>query len=219
MRRMQIFQIIMLLVFVISFFSVIFTTDVYDEVQRKIVEEFCLSCVKLKPNTIKEYRFETANEAPYPDFILENLSKGPIIIDYRITFCPGCEDLEDYILSKVFNITFPNPLEDDENKEIPDLIYIHRQFKNTNITFIHFNTDDNNSLDVPPDGIYAKSRYIFDIIGDGGNPMIVFVTYGYNHGFIEPCYSTFYEIDSQEQLLELIYESINLYNEHKEAHD
>ena len=218
MKITNIISLIILFIFIISFFSILFTSDVYNDVQRKIVEELCLSCIKLKPNTIKEYRFETSNGAPYPDFILENLSKGPIVLDYRITFCPGCIVLENNVLSKVFNISFPDPLEDDEDTEIPDLLYIERQFKNTNVTFIHFNTDDDNSLDVPPDGVYAKSRNVFDIIGDEGNPMVVFLTYGYNHGFIEPCYSTFYEIENQEELLSLIYESINLYNEHKEAY-
>ena len=217
MKKIQILQIIIIFIFVISFFDILFTTDIYNEVQQKIVEELCLSCIKLKPNTIKEYRFETANGAPHPDFILENLSKGPIILDYRITFCPGCIDLENNVFSKVFNITFPNPLEDDEDTEIPDLLYLEKQFRDTNITFIHFNTDDNNSLDVPPDGVYAKSRNVYDIVGDEGNPMVVFITYGYNHGFIEPCYSTIYDIATQEELLILIYESINLYNEHKHA--
>lgn len=218
MKRMQILQIIIIFVFVISFFNILFTTDVYDEVQRKIVEELCLSCIKLKPNTIKEYRFETANEASHPEFILENLSKGPVILDYRITFCPGCEDLENNILSKVFNTSFPNPLQDYEDTEIPDLLYIEREFKNTNVTFIHFNTDDENSLDVPPDGIYAKSRDVYDVVGDQGNPMVVFITYGYNHGFIEPFYCTLYDIESEKELLDLIYESVDLYNEHDEAH-
>ena len=218
MKIKQIFQIIILLVFIVGFFTIFFTTDVYDEVQRKIVEELCLSCIKLKPNTIKEYIFETANGAPHPDFIIENLSKGPIILDYRITFCPGCIELENNVLSKVFNTSFPNPLEDDEDTEIPDLLYIEREFKNTNVTFIHFNTDDENSLDVPPDGIYAKSRDVYDVVGDQGNPMVVFITYGYNHGFIEPFYCTLYDIESEKELLDLIYESVDLYNEHKEAH-
>ena len=217
MKKIQILQIIVLFIFIISFFSILSTTNVYNEVQTKIVETLCLSCIKLKPNTIKEYRFETADGAQHPDFILENLSKGPVIIDYRITFCPGCIDLENNVFSKVFNISFPNPLEDDEDTEIPDLIYLKKQFKNTNITFIHFNTDDNNSLDVPPNGVYAKSRNVYDIVGDEGNPMVVFITYGYNHGFIEPYYSTLYEITTPQELLELIYESINLYNEHKDA--
>ena len=217
MKRIQILQIIIIFAFVVSFFNILFTTDVYDEVQRKIVEELCLSCIKLKPNTIKEYRFETANGVTHPEFILENLSKGPVILDYRITFCPGCEDLENNILSIVFNTSFPNPLQDDEETEIPDLLYIETEFKNTNVTFIHFNTDDEDSLDVPPDGIYAKSRNVYDVVGNQGNPMIVFITYGYNHGFIEPFYCTLYDIESVKELIDLIYESVDLYNEHKSA--
>jgi thiol-disulfide isomerase/thioredoxin len=218
MKRMQILQIIIIFAFIFSFFNILFTTDVYDEVQRKIVEELCLSCIKLKPNTIKEYRFETANGVPNPKFILENLSKGPVILDYRITFCPGCEDLENNILSKVFNTSFPNPLQDNQETEIPDLLYLEREFKNTNVTFIHFNTDDENSLDVPPDGIYAKSRDVYDVVGDQGNPMVVFITYGYNHGFIEPFYCTLYDIESEKEVLDLIFESVDLFNEHKQAH-
>ena len=217
MKITNIISLIILFIFIISFFSILFTSDVYNDVQRKIVEELCLSCIKLKPNTIKEYRFETANGIPHPKFILENLSKGPVILDYRITFCPGCEDLENNILSKVFDTSFPNPLQDDEETEIPDLLYIETEFKNTNVTFIHFNTDDEDSLDVPPDGIYAKSRNIYDVVGDQGNPMVVFITYGYNHGFIEPFYCTLYDIESEKELLDLIYESVDLYNEHKKA--
>ena len=226
MKKMQILQIIMFLLLVIIFFSVIIKTDVYDQVKRKIVEELCLSCIKLKPNTIKEYRFETANGAPHPDFVLENLSKGPVILDYRITFCPGCNELEEFILSKVFNYTFRDPLTYPAD---PDLLHIEKEFDNTTVTFVHIHTGDENSKDVPIGGTFDKSRNVYDVVGDGGNPMLVFITYGYNHGFVEPFYSTLYGIGTQnyeedqleikQDFLELIYESINLYNEHKEAVD
>ena len=80
----------------------------------------------------------------------------------------------------------------------------------------------------PKGGEIERSRRVYDVIGDEGNPMLVFITYGYNHGFIEPYYSTLYSLGSgnyeqdskkiQNELLELIYESVDLYNEHKEAH-
>jgi hypothetical protein len=226
MKRMQILQIIILFIFVIGFFSVLFTTNVYDQVQRKIVEELCLSCIKLKPNTIKEYRFETANGGPHPNFILENLSKGPVILDYRITFCPGCNELEEFILSNVFNYTFRDPLTYPDD---PDLLFVEKVFKNTNVTFIHIHTGDTNSKDVLEDSDYTKARHVYDVVGDEGNPMIVFITYGYNHGFIEPYYSTLYGLGSQdykndqieirEELIDLILESVNLYNEHEHALD
>jgi hypothetical protein len=214
MKRLQIVQIIMLFLFVTSFFVVFFTTDVYDQVQRKIVEELCLSCVKLKPNTIKEYRFETANRMPHPDFILENLSKGPVILDYRITFCPGCNELEKNILSKVFNYTFRDPLTYPDD---PDLLNIEKEVEGTTVTFIHIHTGDKNSKDVLIGGIFDKSRDIYDVVGDQGNPMLVFITYGYNNGFVEPYYSTIYGVETEEEFLELVYESVNLYNEHKDA--
>lgn len=216
MKRMQIFQIIMLFLFVTSFFAVLFTTDVYDQVQRKIVEELCLSCVKLKPNTIKEYRFETANALPHPYFILENLSKGPVILDYRITFCPGCNELEEQILSKVFNYTFRDPLTYPDDS---DLLHVEKEFEGTTVTFIHIHTGDENSKDVPIGGIFDKSRDIYDVVGDQGNPMLVFITYGYDSGFVKPYYSTIYGVETEEEFLELVYESVNLYNEHKGAVD
>lgn len=228
MKKIIVLQISLLILFSGTLGGLLVGTDVYSDVQRKIVEELCLSCIKLKPNTIKEYKFETANGKDHPDFVIENLTDGPVILDYRITFCPGCNNLEEFVLSDVFKTSFPNPLEDDEYTEIPDLLYLKRQFKDTNVTYIHFNTGDENSLDVPINGKYEKSRDVYDTIGDGGNPMLVFITYGYNHGFIEPFYCTLYSVgsgnyekDSEEikgELLDLIYESIDLYYEHKGAH-
>lgn len=226
MKKFLILQIILLLLFSSIFFILLTKTSVYNEVERKIVEELCLSCVKLKPNTIKEYRFETADGNPHPDFIIENLSKGPIVLDYRITFCTGCNELEEFVLSEIFNYTFRDPLTYSDD---PDLLTVNKEFKNTNVTFFHFHTGDLTSKDVPIDGVFDKSRNVYDIVGDEGNPMIVFITYGYHHGSIEPYYCTLYEIGSgdyennpeeiKEEFLELLFESIELYNEHKKAID
>ena len=227
MKKMVAVQITFLILFAGAVGGMLTTTDVYKEVQRKIVEELCLSCIKLKPNTIKEYRFLPTGQS-HPDFILENLSKGPIVLDYRITFCPGCNDLEEYVLEDVFETTFPNPLSDNDNNEVPDLVYLEKEFQDTPVTFIHFNTGDSNSLDVPIGGEYDKSREIYDINGFGGNPMLVFITYGYSHGFIEPMYCTLYSVGSgnykeepekiQAEFVDLINEAVDLYNEHVGAH-
>jgi len=227
MKKMVALQITLIILFAGALGGLLTTTDVYQDVQRKIVEELCLSCIKLKPNTNIEYRFLDDVDS-HPDFIIENLSKGPVILDYRITFCPGCNELEEHILSDIFDASFPNPLADNENNEVPDLVYLERQFKDTNVTFIHFNTDDTNSLDVPVGGVFDKSRKIYDVIGDGGNPMLVFITYGYNDGTVEPYYSTIYSVGSgnyesdskaiKEELVDLINEAVDLYNEHVEAH-
>jgi len=73
-------------------------------------------------------------------------------------------------------------------------------------------------------GELYNSRLVYDVVGDEGNPMLVFITYGYNHGFIEPSYSTIYGlretfVNSQAELVSYISESIDLYNTHKKAVD
>jgi hypothetical protein len=226
MKKIIALKIALLLLFSGSLGVLFISTDIYERVQIQIVETLCLSCVKLKPNTIKEYRFETVNDKPHPDFIMENLTKGPILLDYRITFCPGCDLLEENVLSVLFNYSYDNSLE-KEGEEKPDLLYLRRSFYNNNLTFIHLNTNDPDSLDVPPEGILAQSRHLYDIIGHSGNPMLVFITYGHSDGGIDPMYCTLYNIGSgdynhdseniKNELLELIDEAIDFYNEYKDA--
>ncbi len=208
MKKIFVLQITMIILFSSAGIGLLTYTDVYDSIKRKIVEELCLSCIKLGPDTDIEYRFETANNMPHPDFVLENLSKGPVVITYRIDFCPGCDELEE-VLIDVLNISF-GPY---------DVFYKKVKFNNSNITFIHINTNR-----VKEDSLLYKSRYIYDIVGDAGNPMMVFVTYGYNHGFIEPTYATIYGLkekpkNQKEELRNYIKEAIDLYNTHKEAVD
>jgi len=189
---------------------VVISSDTYDDVQKKIVETLCLSCIKLKPLYKKEYRF--LNDDNHPDFILENLSNGPVLLDYRITFCPGCNHLEENILSFVLNYSYPSD----------ELFYFHKEFKNTKLNFIHITTDV-----FPKGSEYEQSRHVYDFIGDEANPMLVFITYGYNHGFIEPMYLTLYDVGSgdyindkqnvRKELNEFIIESVDLYNEYKDA--
>lgn len=226
MKKIMVLQISLLLLFSGTLAGLLVGTDVYGDVQRKIVEDLCLSCVKLKPNTIKEYRFETANGKPHPDFIIENLSKGPVIIVYRITYCPGCNELEEFVLSKFFNYTFRDPLTYPDD---PDLLYFEKQFGDTTVSFVHIHTGDQDSKDVSINGVFDKSRHVYDVVGDEGNPMLVFITYGYHHGFIEPYYCTLYSIGSgnyesdskaiKEELADLINEAVDLYNEHQGAVD
>jgi len=206
MKKILALQISFLIVFSGVGTGLILSTDVYDDIHRKIVEELCLSCIKLKPDTKMEYIFETANKNPHPDFVLENLSKGPIFITYRIDFCPGCDKIEEDLID-ILNISF-GPY---------DVFYKTIKFNNSNITFIHINTNQ-----VEEGGELYNSRFIYDIVGDEGNPMLVFITYGYNHGFIEPSYATTYVLkekpeNHQEELISYISESIYLYNTHKKA--
>lgn len=206
MKKILALQISLLIVFSGVGTGLLLFTDVYDDVHRKIVEELCLSCIKLKPDTKMEYRFETANKKTHPDFVLENLSKGPIFITYRIDFCPGCDELEEDLID-ILNISF-GPY---------DVFYKTIKFNNSNITFIHINTNQ-----AEENGELYNSRQVYDIVGAEGNPMLVFITYGYNHGFIEPSYSTIYGlretfVNSKAELVSYISEAIGLYNTHKRA--
>jgi len=207
MEKIMSVQIALLLIFSGALVGLFISSDVYGDVQRKIVEELCLSCVKLKPNTIVDYRFETANGQPHPDFVLENLSKGPVIIAYRIDFCPGCDELEEDLI-KVFDVEF-GPY---------DVFYQTCNFDGNNVTFIHINTNR-----ISEDSPLFKSRMVYDIVGDRGNPMITIITYGYNHGFIDPYHSTLYGLkakthaERQDELRNYVYEAIELYNEYKDV--
>ena len=209
MKKLFSLQITMLLVFSGSLGALFLYTNVYDEVQRKIVEELCLSCVKLKVDTDFEWRFETANNADIPDFVIENLSYGPVILVYRIDFCPGCDKLEENVLFQVFNFTF----------EKDDVFHKRFEFGLGNITFVHINTDE---LDY--ESPLYKSRKIYDVVGDEGNPMITLITYSY-HSFIQPAFATIYDLNAetyeeqQEQLIGFINEATSLYNRHKKAAD
>jgi len=209
MKKILVLQISLLIIFSAAGVGLLFSTDIYNDVQRKIVEELCLSCVKLKPDTKVEYLFDTANDESHPTFVLENLSYGPVLITYRIDFCPGCDDLEENLID-VLNISF-GPY---------DVFYKRISFEDENITFIHINTNQ-----ISEESELYKSRMIYDTVGTRGNPMMVFVTYGYNHGFIEPAYATLYGLeekdidDRNEELKEYISESISLYNYHKHVID
>jgi hypothetical protein len=209
MKKILVLQITLFFVLLVALVGLFLKTDVYNDVQRKIVEELCLSCVKLEPDTKIEYRFDTADDNNHPDFVLDNLSFGPVILTYRIDFCPGCDELEENLI-EVLNISF-GPY---------DVFYKRFLFEGENITFIHINTNQ-----VSEESDFYKSRMVYDTIGDRGNPMIVFVTYGYNHGFIDPSYATLYglkEENFQKRNLELknyISESITLYDTHQGAVD
>jgi hypothetical protein len=210
MKKIFALQIAMLLVFTGSLGALFLYTDVYDEVQRKIVEELCLSCVKLKVNTKFEWRTQTANNADNPSFVIENLSKGPVILVYRIGFCPGCDRLEENVLFQVFNFTF----------EKDDVFYKQFEFEQGNITFVHINTDE-----LDHESPLYKSRAIYDIVGDRGNPMVTLVTYTYCQGFVKTSFATIYSLNAesyeeqQEELRGFINEAISLYNRHKKAAD
>src|SRR5512136_1949319 len=80
-------------------------TPVYDEVRSGIVLVLCLSCLKLEYKTIVNFTFEPTHNQSYPDFVLENLTKGPVILQYSGDACAGC-DVMYPVVEELFNISF-----------------------------------------------------------------------------------------------------------------
>lgn len=63
---------------------------------KAIGSVLCLSCIKLEPKISVEFRFETANGESHPQFVLDALETGPILIDYSQNNCEGCEIMHPY---------------------------------------------------------------------------------------------------------------------------
>jgi hypothetical protein len=181
-------------------------TDIYDEIKSNIVEVICLSCLKLNPKTSMDFTFETANGQAHPDFILENLTKGPVFLHYSEDDCPAC-DVMYPVIKQFFNIEF--------QKEVS--YNTTTTFRNQTVPYFYVYLDDRNS---PDQWLNSFDIYDKDLIQ--GLPMFTVVTLGYEHsGDIKPYYTTLYSAfkDNDEQriqlLTELMDEAFRLYNENK----
>ena len=209
MNKILVLQVTGLIILSATLTGMLAATDIYDEVFRKIVDELCLSCMKVKASTQFEWEFDTANGKPHPSFVIENLSDGPVILTYRIDFCPGCDKLEQNVLYAFLGYEF--------HKD--EVFYEKMDIDGSTVTFVHINTyitDDDSELDL--------SRGIYDVVGDEGNPMITLISYNYNQGFVIPTYATVYGLtgdtaeDQKNQFDNFVQEAIQLYNEHVDAY-
>ncbi|RLF26161.1 MAG: hypothetical protein DRN05_07425 [Thermoplasmata archaeon] len=178
--------------------------NIYDEVQLKIVSVLCLSCIKLNPKTHIQFIFQTANHKAHPDFVLENLTKGPLFIYYTQDACHGCE-IMDPIIKDVFNINF------DKKSFFYKTVFLY----NSNITFIHINLDHSPSE-------MTNSLFIYDKDHVGGVPMFVVVTLGYDFDVVKPYYTSAYgtlDLDTYEErkeaLADMILDGIELYKQNQ----
>jgi len=182
-------------------------TPVYDEVRSGIVLVLCLSCLKLEPKTIADFTFETAHNQPHPEFVLENLSHGPVFLHYSGDACAGCDVMYPVILD-LFFINFGKQ----------DMFHTLVTFENSTVAYIYVNihhTIDELRIAQP---IYDKDHI-------GGIPMFTIVTLGYDNGKVKPIYTTLYgtlttygcDTDLQRLvfLQQLIRESIDMYNENE----
>jgi hypothetical protein len=206
MKKMLLIQIVIFLLISSSLGLMITHTDVYERVQSGIVEVLCLSCLKLEPTTDVDFIFETANEEPHPDFIIENLTKGVVFLHYSEDACAGC-DIMYPIIKDLFNIEF--------GKE--DMVYNITTFEDIKIPYYYINIDHTNKL-------MRNSFFIYDKDNIKGLPMFTIVTLGYDKGIIKPYYTTLYgtlNLDDDDDrfnfLSELLQQSIDIYSQNSEG--
>lgn len=180
-------------------------TDVYDEVYSRIVSVICLSCIKLNRVYSQDYMIETANGKPHPDFIIDELVKGPVFLAFRTDVCAYCDDMEPLIM-QIFNVTFEK--EDVFSKTV--------NFNGTDVIFYHINNDH-------ATGELKTLQPFYDIDGDNAVPMFTMMTLEYHRGIVSPYYLTVYGIlnpdytDEQriEELTNIVLTAIELYNENR----
>lgn len=202
MKNLLVVQLSALLLIGFVFGAMILQTEVYDEVKSRIVEVLCLSCIKLEPKTVRLFTFETVDNVSHPDFILENLTKGPVFLHYSEDVCAGCEIMFP-IVKHLFVVEF----------EKQDMFWRTVPFERMNVTYVYVNLDHTNAM-------LEDSFPIYDREDVGGLPMFTIITLGYDHGTVRPIYTTLYGtlgVNSDSErfslLAELVHESIEMYDQ------
>lgn len=208
MKNIVVVQITALILFSSALGGLFLFTDVYENVQATIVESLCFGCIKMDPITHLDYTFETADGQPHPQFILENLSTGPIFLAFREDVCGACDIMEP-ILQEIFNVHF----------EKEDLVFETVDYDGTPIHFVHISLDHSS-------GDIRNSFYIYDKDHRGGVPMFALISLGDNNGEIEPYYTTAYgtlgltSYDGRRATLRrMITMGIDYYNENHEGYE
>ena len=207
MKKILALQITVLIVVSGALGGMFAFTDVYDEVYSRIVSVICLSCIKLDRIYSIDYKFETANGEPHPEFIINDLEKGPIFLAFRTDVCEYCDWMEPLVM-QVFNITF----------EIEDVFSKTINFNGTDMIFYHINNDH-------ATGELKNLQSYYDIDGDNGVPMFTFITIEYHRGIVSPYYLTVYGIldpdftDEQriEEITNNMLDAIKLYKENRQG--
>jgi hypothetical protein len=210
-KAFRVTQIAAFIVIFSTFGGMLAFTDVYSEVHSDIVSVTCLSCIKLQPKTVIEFKFETYDEQPHPDFVLENLTEGPVLLAYGSDPCEFCEVM-DIVLHDIFDVyyTVDDPL-----------IIKEMDFDGTTVTFIHVNKHH-----FSEDDVLRKTQtvYMNEVFKDSV-PMFTLITINYNRGIIEPYYATAYGVlqkdtfkERKEAMLGIVNDGIRLYNEFEAGH-
>jgi len=179
MEKLVVLQVAVFLVVTGSLGGMFVYTDIYEDVQSKIVETICLSCAKLDTNLPVAFTFETANGKDHPEFVKDILkNKGPILIQYGEKACAACEDMIYNIIQPHFEIEFDKTISQDFDLDIHGLKF----------TYVYIYIDDPAT---PQEKI--DSYDIYDLEHIKGFPMFSVITIEYDHsGKIKPYYASLY---------------------------
>ena len=169
-------QIIALIVVSLLLVGMWIGTDVYADVKSTIVEVLCLSCIKLQPKTNAAFTFNTVGNVPHPNFVLDELEKGPVFLEFSQDVCEACDTMHPTI-EQLFNVSY----------EKEDMFSQTVHFNHANVTFIYINIDHTTQEKRAAQHIYDKDNIT-------GLPMFTLITLGYDHGIIKPYYTSLYGI-------------------------
>lgn len=207
MKKQQIIKLMAAVIIALAGCGMILTTTVYDDVYDSIVQVLCLSCLKIEPITESEYTFETANDQPHPDSVLQNLTTGVVFLHYSEDACHGC-DIMYPIIKELFSIEF--------GKE--DMVYLQIPYNNQTVHYYYTNIDHSTEA-------RGDSFFIYDKDHIGGLPMFTIVTLGYDSGIIRAYYTSLYGtlgLETEEERLEYLQtvmkESIELWTKNHAAY-
>lgn len=209
MRKMIAIQITALLLVSGALGGMLVFTDVYDEVKSQIVSVICLSCIKLEPKTEVDFTFETSDGFSHPDFVLENLTKGPLFLHYSADACHGC-DIMYPVIKQLFGIDF----------EKDEVVYKTVTLQNSSVVYYYINVDHDPEC-------MGDFRQIYELDPGlkGAVPLFVIVTLGCDRSDIKPYYTSIYgtlSLNTDEGrlsfLTKLMQESIDIYNQNKEGY-
>ncbi|MBU1941685.1 MAG: hypothetical protein KKC68_07925 [Candidatus Thermoplasmatota archaeon] len=204
LRIIQVFAIILIAGDLVGMWAV---TDVYTEVQDRIVKILCLSCIKLEPKTTQEFTFVTANGAVHPPFMLENLTHGLVFLHYSEDVCHAC-DVMLPVINEFFGVSF----------EKIDSYSATISFMNSTVTIIYINIDHREK--------YLNDAFdVYDKDDIGGLPMFTVITLGYDRGIIRPYYTSLYgtlNLDTDAERMALFHsvfvDAIDLYTENVDGY-
>jgi hypothetical protein len=207
MNKLRIIQIFAIVLIAGDLLGMWVVTDVYDEVQDRIVKVLCLSCIKLEPKTTTEFTFTTANGAAHPSFVLENLTRGLVFLHYSEDVCHAC-DIMLPVVNEFFGVSY----------EKVDPYTATISFMNSSVTIIYINIDHREK--------YLNDAFdVYDKDDIGGLPMFSIITVGYDRGVVRPYYTSLYgtlNLDTDAERLSLFHsvfsDAIDLYHENAEGY-